>query len=59
MHYDYMRVIKSISWILGEIIRLGKKGTIPELAALADTLDSARASYRKKRREIREESKIV
>lgn len=53
MNYKYLKVFRFIAWLFGEISRLGRKGTNPELDALVETLQQAKRDYINARRRIK------
>ena len=57
MNIKYVKVFRFISWLFGEIVRLGKKGTVPEIHALSETLQKAKRDYINARRRIKYQPK--
>lgn len=53
MNFEYLQVFRFIIWLFGEIIRLGKKGTVPELDTLSEILQKAKREYINTRRRMR------
>ena len=59
MNNKYIEVIQFMAWLFGEIIRLAKKGTYPELELLSKTVKSAKREYKKKRAQVKGGNKIL
>lgn len=54
MNISYVRIIRFVSWLFKEIIRLTKEGTEKELDILVDMLESARHYYKIMRQRLKE-----
>ena len=53
MNLDYARIIKFVSWLFKEIVRLMNNGTPAELDELAVSVEKARDDYTNARRRLK------